>query len=121
MSFAQAVGNVTDDILVSMIISVALSTFVFWLTPDIMSIALMEVIEPRAISNLLRQAMLETEVWWYKGGCGRYFRTKTLPEIARSARTGSVFKEINVLILDPTDDKLCKNYAIYKQKYNIRT
>lgn len=114
ISFAQIIGSLINGLIVSLIITVSLSSFVLWLTPDVMSISHMDVIEPREIRELFESAMLKTEHWWYKGGCGRYFRAKTLPEIAKNARMKSAFKEIIVLILDPTNDDLCAEYATYK-------
>ncbi len=115
ISFTQVIGSLIDGFVVSLIITVILSSFVLWLTPDVMSISHMDVIEPREIRELFKDAMLKTEHWFYKGGCGRYFRAKTLPEIAKNARIKSSFKEIIVLILDPTNDNLCAKYATYKR------
>lgn len=115
ISFIQVIGSLIDGLAVSLIITVVLSTFILWITPDVMSLSRMDVIEPREIRELLEQAMLKTEHWWYKGGCGRYFRAKTLPEIAKNARIKSAFKEIIVLILDPTNDDLCAKYATYRR------
>src|ERR1044072_9008747 len=53
----QAASRLADGIFVSLIVTVFIGSFIFWLTPDIMSIAKMEVVEPREIGPLLEQAM----------------------------------------------------------------
>jgi len=113
-AIVPTIASFADKILTSLVVTVAVGSFIFWLTPDIMSRSQMEVIEPRSISDLLEQAMKRTDVWWLKGGCGRYFRSMTLPEIAKAARGSSSTREINVLILDPRNEKLCAAYATYR-------
>jgi len=116
-----AVARVSETLLASFVVTVAIGAFVFWLTPGIMRIAPMEVIEPREIGPLLERALLTSSFWWYKGSAGRYFRAVTLPEMARAARKESLSREVNALILDPTDDRLCEEYATYRRSLKSAT
>lgn len=115
LTAASLLARLFEALLASLAVTVAIGSFLFWLTPDIMKISVVEVIEPREIGPLLESAMPTTQMWWYKGGTGRYLRAKTIPNIAKHARTASLSREINVLILDPTNTDLCEAYANYRR------
>ena len=61
-AIVPTIASFADKILTSLVVTVAIGSFIFWLTPDIMSRSQMEVIEPRTISDLLEQAMKRTDV-----------------------------------------------------------
>ena len=50
-------ADLSDRILASLIVTVAIGTFIFWLRPDILTSAKIEVVEARSIGPLLRDAM----------------------------------------------------------------
>jgi hypothetical protein len=108
-------ARLVEALLASLVVTVAIGWFVFWLTPDIMKISAVNVIEPREIGPLLESAMIKSQTWWYKGGIGRYLRAKTIPDMAKHARNSSLSREINVLILDPQNTTLCEAYANYRR------
>ena len=108
-------ADLSDRILASLIVTVAIGTFIFWLRPDILTFAKIEVVEPRSIGPLLRDAMTKTDRWWFKGASGRYLRAQTLPTIAAHARESGVSKEIIAVLIDPANDQLCEQYATYRR------
>src|SRR5947207_499570 len=71
---SAALARVLETALASLIVTVAIGGFVFWLTPGIMSASKIEIVEPREIGRLLETAMSTSPLWWYKGGAGRYLR-----------------------------------------------
>ena len=115
MGWLEVIAEFSDKLLISLIVTVFVGSFVFWLTPEVMRNAKVEVIEPREISTLFNTALHTSNVWWYSGGCGRYFRAKTLPEMAKEARRNSLTREVNGLILDPRNESLCEEYASYRR------
>lgn len=108
-------ANISDGIIVSMFVTIFIGAFLFFLTPEAVKKSRIEIIEPRNLPELFEKAFPDTELWWYKGGCGRYFRTKTLPEMASWARRTSLSREVRVVILDPLNTALCEAHAIFRK------
>ncbi|HIC8861740.1 TPA: hypothetical protein ACW7Y0_002743 [Aeromonas hydrophila] len=107
--------NITDGLLVSLLVSVFIGLFIFWITPDVLKEAKIEIKEPRELPELFESSFPSTDLWWYKGGCGRYFRTKTLPQMANWARKNSLSREIIAVILDPSDNEACESHSNYRR------
>jgi len=57
VGWAAFAADLSDRILGSFIVPVAIGTFVFWLSPDILGVANIQVVEPRSIGPLLQDAM----------------------------------------------------------------
>ncbi|MEZ9893427.1 hypothetical protein AB4356_13720 [Vibrio lentus] len=104
-----------DGLLVSLIITVVIGAFLFWIKPEEMKNATIDIAEPRELPELFETAFPISDIWYYKGGCGRYFRTKTLPEMALWARKKSISREIRAVVLNPLDMRLCEKHATYRK------
>lgn len=114
-SFPQFLAALTDTLVISLVITVAIGSFVFWLTPDIVKRSPIDVVEPKQIGPLLKSATSNTGSWIYKGACGRYTRASTLPRLADSARSAGIGRDISIYILNPGNETLCKQYATYRR------
>ncbi|AFU03620.1 MULTISPECIES: hypothetical protein [Nocardia] len=55
-----------------------------------------------------------TEQWMFKGGTGTYIRAVTLRECVENARREQRPLRVQLEILDPTDEQLCKTYAQFR-------
>ncbi|WP_148663949.1 hypothetical protein [Kushneria konosiri] len=108
-------SSLLDGLLFSTIVTVFIGIFIYSLTPEVVKSSKIDVTDPRELPDLFETAFSKTEIWWYKGGCGRYFRTKTLPEMASRARSSSLSREIKAVILDPMNTSLCEAHAIYRK------
>jgi hypothetical protein len=102
-------------------VTIGIATFVFWLTPKIIKKSIMEVLYPKEISPLLKKATTHTRSWIYKGACGRYMRSTTLPEISSAAKQEGIGREISITILNPDNDQLCAEYATYRRSLKSAT
>lgn len=106
--------DLSNGINFSFISTIFIGLFIYFFTPKIMSESAIEIAEARQLGELFDEAFPTTKRWWYTGGCGRYFRTKTLPEMVKRTRTDSHHREIKVIILDPQDKDLCQAHANYR-------
>lgn len=106
--------DLCNGISFSLISTIFIGLFIYYFTPEIKSNPEIEIAEARQLSELFDEAFPTTKKWWYTGGCGRYFRTKTLPEMVKRARTDSHTREIKVIILDPQNNELCTAHAHYR-------
>lgn len=104
-----------DGLVISLIVTVLIGSFVFWLTPEILKKSVMDVIEPKEIGPLLKKAVTDTRSWTYKGACGRYTRKTTLPTLASAAKNEGLGRDIRITILNPDNDLLCSEYATYRR------
>jgi len=113
--FTGYAALILQGIAQSLLITIFVGSFVFWLTPKIMQKSTMEVIEPKQINQLLRKAIPDSRYWAYKGGCGRYTRAVTIPLMAQAARNQGFGRDIRISLLNPSDEKLCEHYATYRR------
>lgn len=114
-SFLKFSASILDGFSISLLVSVLIGGFVFWVTPDIVKKSVMDVIEPKEIGPLLKKANSDSRSWIYKGACGRYTRATTLPMMAKSARQEGIGRDIRIILLDPNNDLLCDEYATYRR------
>jgi len=104
-----------DGLVISLLVTVLIGSFVFWLTPEILKKSVMDVIEPKEIGPLLKKSVADTKTWTYKGACGRYTRATTLPSLASAAKHEGLGRDIRITILNPNNDLLCAEYATYRR------
>ena len=114
VSWPQFAATLTEKILISVIVTVAIALFYFWLVPPPVRTRQIELVEARELPAVFDTAFPTTQSWLYRGGCGRYLRTVSIPKMATYAREISHTREIAAVILDPRDEALCKAYARYR-------
>lgn len=114
-SFVKFIALTLDGFSISLLVSVLIGGFVFWVTPEIVKKSVMDVIDPKEIGPLLKKAVSDSRSWVYKGACGRYTRATTLPMMAKSARQEGIGRDIRITLLDPSNDLLCDEYATYRR------
>ncbi|MFC1560571.1 hypothetical protein ACFL3W_01355 [Pseudomonadota bacterium] len=113
--FLELCAALLDGLLISLIVTVLIGSFVFWLTPEIVKKAVIEVIEPKEIGPLLTKATVDTKSWIYKGACGRYTSATTLPALAKAAKSADIGRDIRLTVLNPGNSNVCSEYAIYRK------
>ena len=104
-----------DGLLISLLVTVFIGGFLFWMQPEELKTAKIEAIDQRELAEIFGREFPSTTCWFYKGGCGRNFRTKTLPEMAKWARKKSMSREIRAVILNPIDKRLCRAHSTYRR------
>lgn len=109
------IGTFLDSLVISLITTVMIGMFIFWLEPEVMRLSKIDVIEPKEINPLLKSALTTTRFWIYKGSCGRYTRATTLPRLAESARIKGIGRDISLYILNPNNTLLCEEYSTYRR------
>lgn len=60
------------------------------------------------------EARHATEQWIFKGGTGTYLRAVTLKECVENARREKRLLRVQLEIIDPTDEAVCKAYAHFR-------
>ncbi|USH04373.1 hypothetical protein K6Q96_21795 [Grimontia kaedaensis] len=107
--------SILDTLTVSLLITVFIGSFVFWLTPEIIKKSTMDIIEPKEINPLFKKAAADTKTWIIKGACGRYTRAVTIPSLAQSAKHEGIGRDIRIIMLDPAKIDTCEEYANYRR------
>ena len=103
-----------DNLLFSLFITVLIGGFLFWITPAVVKKSVIDVVEPKEISNLLKNATLHSKTWYFKGACGRYTRSTTIPKMAEGARNDGFGRDITIFLLNPKNNEICSAYANYR-------
>lgn len=115
LTFVSGLGLLINGLIISMIITVFIGSFVFWFTPDIVKISNIEVVSSKEINPMLKGATTESRTWVYKGACGRFVRSTTLPNMADTARNAGLGRDISIYLLNPKNEKVCAEYAVYRR------
>lgn len=115
VDFTTFAVSILDTLTVSLLITVFIGSFVFWLTPEIIKKSTMDVIEPKEINPLFKKAAADTKTWIIKGACGRYTRAVTIPSLAQSAKHEGIGRDIRIIMLDPAEIDTCEEYANYRR------
>jgi hypothetical protein len=66
------------------------------------------------VSQELAEARRHTDQWIFKGGTGTYLRAVTLKECVENARRDKRPLRVQLEIIDPTKEVLCKAYAQFR-------
>ncbi|WP_273427089.1 hypothetical protein [Marinobacter sp.] len=107
-------ATILDGLIASIFVTVGIALTIWKLTPNILKKSNIRIVEPKALKALFRGALQTSEIWWYKGGCGRFFRTSALPTMAKCAREMSHSREVRVCILNPLNEKTVKKHARHR-------
>jgi hypothetical protein len=112
---AELIAAILDHLVVALFVTVVIGCFVFWITPDIVRRSNIDVVDPKQINSLLKDATRTSKIWIYKGACGRFTRATTFPKLAEAARQEGIGRDISVYILNPKNEALCAEYATYRR------
>jgi hypothetical protein len=110
----EIIATLVEDLFTTLVTAVLVGVFIVWVTPAIMRRANIEPIEPKGISTLLQEAAIQSTIWTFKGGMGRYTRVATLPTLVKQARKSGTRRKIRIMLIDPDNEKLCLSYALYR-------
>ncbi|HVB42796.1 MAG TPA: hypothetical protein VNF47_08855 [Streptosporangiaceae bacterium] len=78
------------------------------------------VLHGAEVGRALEEARRNTDRWVFKGGTGTFLRAMTLPECVGIARNRKHTLAVQIEILDPTDNRLCAAYALFRRSLTDR-
>jgi hypothetical protein len=110
----SVLAKVAEDLSATLVITVFVAAFLWWITPSRVSNSAVVVIEPRELKAHFSEALASSSEWRFFGGCGRYFRSAVLGEMRRRVRSESTSKYVAAVILNPDNDSLCERHARYR-------
>lgn len=106
--------NILDKLFISVLVTVGLASFIFWLNPRNKKNAQMKILQPVEIGQNFVDARNKTQRWWFNGSSGRYTRSITLPSLADACRRDNKQIEVVIQMLNPNNNELCEAYANYR-------
>lgn len=116
-AYIKYIEDILDKIATSLCVSVFIGLFLFYIeVPN--SEKKHEIIAPNRLKEIFLKNQLTTDFWYFSGGTGRYIRSTVIPAISKISKSQNEHRTIKVLLLDPMDDKLCLNYANYRNNLN---
>ncbi len=111
---AIALSRLTEGLTSSLIVTILVGSFLFFVTPAVMKVAKVEPVEPKVIGDLLKAASATSTTWTFRGAMGRYTRGETLPSLVKRARDSGVRRKLRLIVLDPENKQACHEYAQYR-------
>lgn len=117
--FSESLNTITNTIIdatfSTVLSTILIASLAFWLTPRVVHNSQVDIIEPREIGHMLRQAR-ETDEYWFSGSTARFTRSTTIPELAKQARKSNFSKRIKMQILSPENNETLAAYVEYKNR-----
>jgi hypothetical protein len=107
-------AKLLEDISATIVVTVLVAAFLWWITPSRVRNSGIVVVEPRELRRHFAEALAHSSDWRFFGGCGRYFRSAVLQEMSRRARQESTSKSVTAIVLNPENDLLCERHSRYR-------
>lgn len=92
--------------------------FIYFLEKSTSEVAIDPVL-PHERKKRFARELKEAESWYYCGNTASWNRVSTVPKLAKDARKNNQERGITLVLLNPMNDALCKQYADYRNK--VRT
>jgi hypothetical protein len=73
------------------------------------------IVPGEEVRRLLQAARQDTDRWFFKGGTGTFLRAVTIPDCVALARREKRTFKLQIEIIDPTNDLVCRRYADYRR------
>ncbi|GAB5526910.1 MAG: hypothetical protein Roseis2KO_47820 [Roseivirga sp.] len=99
-----------DSLMATILVTISVAVTLKYISPPIDEELSEKTIQPFQIDEVLRKGALQTKEWYYLGHTAKYIRSQILHESLRRNEN----KLIKVVILDPSDTELCRQYAQYR-------
>jgi hypothetical protein len=119
MPILDIILSITDKLFITIMVTLAVSSFRFWIFPPNPLNAQMRILQPAEIGPALIAARTKTDRWWYSGTSARYTRNQTLPNLAEECYRSRRSIEIVIQMLNPNNILACTQYAQYRQGLRI--
>jgi hypothetical protein len=115
------VNSILDNLTAALVAGLATTSIILWLTPPQQSRALVKIVEPVELKKTLKDALTQTNEFWYRGHTARWTRCVTVPQLAAEARAENISKNVYVIIIDPHNITVCDYYSRYRQRLRSAT
>lgn len=110
----EVVDELIGDFIATALAGTTLALLLRWIFPPPDRPPIVENLPAHEIGGRLEEALASTRQWWFDGSTGRYQRSTVLPKLAELGRKSGVSREVKIVILDPTDEDLCRHYGNYR-------
>lgn len=106
-------ARLLDSIFVSLFVTAAIALFMFYIeVPD--EDKKFDILESMRLHEIFEAELSHTDSWHFSGGMGRHTRSKTIPTMDKMAKASNQHKSLKIQLLNPSDNKLCSDYANYR-------
>jgi hypothetical protein len=112
-SYDGAINSFFNNIIALFGSSLLVSGFFWFVTPSGLDSSDVNVIASHDIKNTLNSMLNRTERFYYYGHTARWNRATTFPRILEQANDSRSTKYIELVIIDPDDEKACQFYASF--------
>jgi len=116
IGWAMLIAGLSEKVLVSVVVAVGLALVLWYLIPSEEDTEQIQIVssDNGGVSKRLREEMRSSRSWRYSGGTGTFLSAVTLPVLAGEAHKREQRTEVEAMIIDPREDSLCEQYALYR-------
>jgi hypothetical protein len=107
-------SSILDGLIATIVVSFVIAVTLWWTKPPSDRIPPGFEVPPTDISKELEEAAANTDEWAFLGHTGRDVRNRIFPILRRQSKAHKRQVNVRITILDPRNDKLCKDYAEYR-------
>lgn len=115
---AQYFLEIIDKFVISLVITVGVAAFIFYLTKDDPDHDVI-ILDSDDIGGAIKKTMRSTNHWCFNGASGSFTRSTTLPFLAKIASQKNVTIPVQILLMNPQNVELCQKYAKYRNSLDI--
>lgn len=111
--YEGAAVSFLNNIIALLASSIVASGFIWLVTPSGLGSGDINIIAPYDLKSTLRTMIDATERFSYVGHTARWNRAVTLPRLYEVANESKSTKHIELVIIDPDNDKVCELYSSF--------
>jgi hypothetical protein len=111
--YEGAIPSFINNVIALLGSSLLASGFFWFVTPSGLDSSDVNVIASYDIKGVLNSMLDRTERFYYYGHTARWNRAVTFPKILEKANDSRSTKHIDLIIIDPDDEKACQFYALF--------
>lgn len=110
IAYSGVIKAVVEDVISIGTVTFLGSAFYWWITPSGINEGDVNVIYSHDIHSTLSSLVHNTEYFYYLGHTARWNRNFSLPMLKDIAEKSRTTKIVELVVLDPRDEELCKFY-----------
>lgn len=116
LNFFAITSIIVDNFIVALVSALSISLIILWLNPPALGRAVVKVVGPFELKNVLNNAFGDIKEFWYVGHTAKWTRSVTLKKLSNYAKNNNVSIDVFIVILDPnSNSSSCYNAEFHKR------
>lgn len=119
VNWAHTAGDFLDKALTSLLVTVMLGSFLFYIAPRFSSELDVTPLKSDEIRDHLFKALSGTLSYAFLGSTGRFIRASVIPALVRAYQQNQRRCRLDMVLLDPGEEAACAAYSEYRKSLEL--